>query len=211
MKRGLFITVEGTDGSGKTTQIRLMEEYLREKGYDIVFTREPGGTRIGEKIRSLILDPKNTEMGFIAEMLLYASSRAQHVAELVKPAVLLGKVVICDRFVDSSYVYQGFGRGIELKTVEFVNNVALDGMIPDITFFFDISPEIALKRRIDSTGADRIENEKMEFHMKVYEGYKKLVSIYPERIKSIDSNRDVESIFEDVRKVLDKLIDSSEI
>lgn len=206
MKKGLFITVEGTDGSGKSTQIRLMEEYLRSKGYDIIFTREPGGTRIGEEIRSLILDPENTEMGIIAEMLLYASSRAQHVAELVKPAVMSGKVVICDRFVDSSYVYQGFGRGIDLKLVESVNNIALDGMTPDITFFFDISPEIALKRRIASTGADRIENEKMDFHMKVYEGYKKLALIYSDRIKSIDGNRDVDSIFQDVKGWLDELI-----
>lgn len=207
MRKGLFITVEGTDGCGKTTQIKLMEEYLRSKGYTIVFTREPGGTRIGEEIRSLILEPSNVEMGYIAEMLLYASSRAQHVSELVKPAVMSGKVVICDRFVDSSYVYQGFGRGIDFKVVESVNNIAIDGMIPDLTFFFDVSPEISLQRRIASTGADRIENENMEFHRKVYEGYKKLISIYPDRIKSIDSSRDIASIFEEVKGWLDRLLE----
>ncbi|MCX7708857.1 MAG: dTMP kinase [Clostridia bacterium] len=210
MKKGLFITVEGTDGAGKSTQIKLMEDYLRSQGYDILFTREPGGTSIGEKIRSLILDPKNTEMGYIAEMMLYASSRAQHVAELIKPAVMSGKVVICDRFVDSSYVYQGFGRGIDLKIVESINNIALDGTLPDITFFFDLSPEIALKRRIASTGTDRIENEKMEFHMKVYEGYKKLAALYPDRIKAIDSNRSIEEIFRDVKAWLDRVLINKE-
>lgn len=206
MKRGLFITVEGTDGCGKTTQIRLMEEYLKSRGYDIIFTREPGGTGIGEEIRALLLDPANTEMADITEMLLYAASRAQHIAQLVKPAVLNGKIVICDRFVDSSYVYQSFGRGIDLKIVEAVNNIAIAGMLPDITFFFDICPETALKRRIASTGADRIENEKIEFHKKVYEGYKKLASIYTDRIKPIDSNRDIDSVFNDVKHWLDELL-----
>lgn len=206
MNRGLFITIEGTDGSGKTTQIRLMEEYIRERGCEVILAREPGGTAISEKIRSIILDPENVEMSAAAEMLLYASARAQLVSEVIKPAVESGKTVICDRFVDSSYVYQGFGRGIDLKTVSDVNKAALDGMEPDITFFFDISPEIALKRRIASTGADRIENEKMEFHMRVYEGYKKLASMYPGRIKSIDSSRGVEEIFADVKGWLDSLM-----
>lgn len=206
MKRGLFITVEGTDGSGKTTQIRLMEAYIRERGGEVILTREPGGTNISEKIRSIILDPENTEMSDVTEMLLYASARAQLVSEVIRPAVESGKTVICDRFVDSSYVYQGFGREIDLKVISDVNKVALNGMEPDITFFFDISPEVALKRRIASTGADRIENEKMEFHMRVYEGYKKLASMYPQRIKSIDSGRGVEDIFEDVKGWLDSLL-----
>ena len=206
MKRGLFITVEGTDGSGKTTQIKLMEDYIRGKGFDVTLTREPGGTRISESIRAIILEPENKEMGKTAEMLLYASARAQLVAEVIKPAIEAGATVICDRFVDSSYVYQGFGRGIDARTIEEVNRAALDGLEPDITFFFDISPEIALIRRIASTGADRIENEKMEFHMKVYTGYKKLAAIYPERIKSIDSNRGIEEIFKDVKVWIDRLM-----
>lgn len=206
MDRGIFITVEGTDGSGKTTQIRLMKEYLREKGYDVVIARDPGGTDISEKIREIILDPGNGEMAKVTEMLLYASARAQLVSEVIKPAVEGGKVVICDRFVDSSYVYQGYGRGISLKTIEDVNRVAMDGVIPDITFFFDISPEIALKRRFASTEADRIENEKMAFHMKVYEGYKSLASRFPERIKTIDATRGVMEIAEDVRRWLDEIV-----
>jgi len=184
-----------------------MEAYLKEKGYDVLLVREPGGTRISEKIRSIILDPENQEMGIVTEMLLYASARAQLVFEVIKPAIENGKIVICDRFVDSSYVYQGFGRGISLETIEEANRAALGGISPDITFFFYVSPEIALKRRFASTGADRIEKEKIAFHMKVYDGYKKLASMHTERIKTIDSTRSVEEIWEDVRKWLDRIID----
>ena len=191
MKRGLFITTEGTDGSGKTTQIKLLESYLKDKGFEIVVTREPGGTSIGEKIRSIILDPGNAEMSYITEMMLYASARAQLVNELIKPSLAQGKVVICDRFIDSSYVYQGFGRNIDIEIIEKVNSIALDGILPDITLFFDIDPSIALERRIKSTGADRIEQEKMDFDYKVYEGYKNLVSKYPACIKAIESNRSI--------------------
>lgn len=206
MSQGLFITVEGTDGSGKTTQIKLMENYLREKGYDVVLTREPGGTNISEKIRSLVLDSQNTGMNYITEMLLYAASRAQHVAEVIRPAIDEGKVVICDRFVDSSYAYQGFGRDINLKVIADINRVALDGTAPDITFFFDLSPEVALKRRLSTTDADRIEGEDMEFHMRVYSGYKKLVLLYPDRIKAIDSTKTVGEVFKEVKYWLDEAI-----
>lgn len=207
MKKGLFITTEGTDGSGKTTQIKLLEGYLKDKGFEVVVTREPGGTSIGEKIRSIILDPDNTEMSYITEMMLYASARAQLVGELIKPSLARGMVVICDRFIDSSYVYQGFGRNIDLEVIEKVNSIALDGIMPDVTLFFDIDPGIALARRIKSTGADRIEQEKMDFHRKVYEGYKKLVTKYPDRIKAVESNRSIEEIFLDVKNIIDKILE----
>lgn len=206
MEKGLFITVEGTDGSGKTTQINLIQEYLTEKGYEVLLTREPGGNKISEKIRDIILDTENTVMGEVTEMLLYASARAQLISEVIKPAIDNGKIVICDRFVDSSYAYQGFGRGIDLMSITSINRIAIDGVMPDITFFFDISPEIALNRRINSTGADRIEKEKMEFHMRVYDGYRKLAIFYPERITTIDSNRSKEAIFKDVKTCLDELL-----
>lgn len=207
MDRGIFITIEGTDGSGKTTQIKLMEAYLKQRGFEVVLTREPGGTEISELIRGIILDVNNTKMGRITEMLLYAAARAQLVTEVIKPAIEAGKMVICDRFVDSSFVYQGFGRGIDFKIIEEVNKAALDGLEPNITFFFDIDPETALTRRISSTGADRIENEKMEFHLKVYSGYKRLVQLYPDRVKTIDSSRSIEDIFKDVQTWLDKLVE----
>lgn len=207
MKRGLFITVEGTDGSGKTTQINRLMEYICGKGYEVVLTREPGGTNISEKIRNIILDTENSEMGRITEMLLYASARAQLVAEVIKPSVECGKIVIADRFVDSSYVYQGFGRGIDMEVVKTVNSIALDGIIPDITLFFDLSPQIALSRRLASTGADRIEKEKMDFHMRVYSGYKELAALYPERIKSVDSSRSIEEISADVRGIVGPMLE----
>lgn len=207
MEQGIFITVEGTDGSGKTTQIGFIKSYLEEKGYKVVLTREPGGTKIGEKIRNLILDVENTEMSRETEILLYASARAQLVSEVIEPAIEEGAIVICDRFVDSSYAYQGFGREADLKVITDVNRAALNGIMPDITFLFDISPEIALCRRLASTAADRIEKEKMEFHKKVYSGYRKLASLYPDRIKSIDSNRNIEEISEEVKIYLDELFE----
>ncbi len=207
MKTGLFITTEGTDGSGKTTQIKLMESYLKDKGFEVVVTREPGGTSIGEKIRSIILDTENSDMSHITEMMLYASARAQLVGELIKPSLEDGKVVICDRFIDSSYVYQGFGRNIDIELIERVNRIALNGIMPHLTLFFDIDPEVALKRRIQSTGVDRIEQEAMEFHKRVYNGYRKLAELYSDRIKTIESNKSVEEIFLDVRAHIDRMLE----
>jgi dTMP kinase len=206
MKNGIFISIEGTDGSGKTTQINLIKDYLKGKGQDVVITREPGGTGISEKIRSIILDPDNKEMCKTTEMLLYASSRAQLVHEVIMPALKKGKIVICDRFIDSSFAYQGYGRGIRLDYITEVNNIALDGVMPDLTFFFDLSPETALERRLASSGPDRIEQEDIDFHMKVYKGYKSLTQLYADRIKTINSERSVEEIFNDVKKWLDSLL-----
>lgn len=206
MQKGIFITFEGTDGSGKTTQIKLMEEYIRELGFDVVLSREPGGTRVSELIRELILEPANTEIVPLTEMILYAASRAQHVSEVIKPAIEAGKIVICDRFVDSSYAYQGCGRGVELKVIADVNRVAIDGMVPDITFFLDIAPDIALKRRINSTGADRIEQEKIDFHKRVYSGYQKMALLYPDRIKVIDASKSIEEISSEIKEYLKGLL-----
>ncbi|HHW32050.1 MAG TPA: dTMP kinase [Clostridiaceae bacterium] len=205
MAKGLFITIEGMDGSGKTTQIEKIKEYFQQKGYEPVLTREPGGTKISEKIRNIILDESNTGMSPVTEMLLYASARAQLVFEVIKPALNQGKVVICDRFIDSSYAYQGYGRGIDLKFIENVNEPALDNVMPDITFFFDIEPKLALARRISATGADRIEKEKLEFHERVYKGYKDRAALFPHRIKIINANRSIEEISEEVRFWLNKV------
>ncbi len=206
MSNGMFISIEGTDGSGKTTQINLIKDYLKGKGRDVVITREPGGTGISEKIRSIILDPENKEMCKITEMLLYASSRAQLVYNVIKPALKTGKIVICDRFIDSSFAYQGYGRGIRLDYITKVNKVAMDGVMPDLTFFFDLSPQTALKRRLASSGPDRIEQEDIDFHMRVYNGYKSLAQLYHDRIKTINAERSVEEIFSDVKKWIDYLL-----
>lgn len=206
MKKGLFITFEGTDGSGKTTQIKLLEEYLKTKNCEVVLSREPGGTKISEIIRDIVLDPQNTEIVPLTEMILYAASRAQHVAEVIEPALESGKTVICDRYVDSSYAYQGGGRGMDLKIIADVNRIAVNGTVPDITFFLDIDPEVAIRRRINSTGADRIEQEKLDFHRRVYDGYKKLSILYPDRIKTIDAAESVEEIASQVINYINELL-----
>ncbi|QNU67177.1 dTMP kinase [Ruminiclostridium herbifermentans] len=206
MKNGKFITFEGTDGSGKTTQIKLLEEYLKNKGYEVVLSREPGGTKVSELIRDLILDPANTEIDPLTEMILYAASRAQHIAQIIKPSIEAGKIVICDRFVDSSYAYQGFGRGIDLRLIADVNRVAIDGISPDITFFLDIDPETAIKRRINATGADRIEQEKLDFHKRVYEGYKKMSLLFPDRIMTIDAEKPMDEISSQINEYIDTIL-----
>ncbi len=206
MQKGLFITFEGTDGSGKTTQIKLLESYIREKGYEVVLSREPGGTKISEIIRDMILDPANKEIVPLTEMILYAASRAQHVEEVIAPAIDSGRIVICDRYVDSSYAYQGGGRGVDLKLIADVNRVAVNSVVPDLTFFLDLDPEVAIKRRISSTGADRIEQEKLDFHKRVYEAYKKLSLLYPDRIKTINAAQSIEEISAQIKHYIDELI-----
>lgn len=206
MRKGLFITVEGTDGSGKTTQIKLMEQYLKDMGNDVVLSREPGGTRISEMIRDLILDPENKDISPLTEMMLYAAARAQHVSQVIRPAIESGKCVICDRFVDSSYAYQGCGRGVDLKTIADVNRAAIDGVVPDITFFLDLDPRVAMERRVKSTGADRIEQEKMDFHIRVYEGYERMALLYPERIKTIDASKSIEEISSQINIYLKEIL-----
>jgi len=205
--RGYFITFEGPDGAGKTTQIQLLNDYLKAEGWDTVLTREPGGTSIGEKIRSLILDVENKEMNSITEMLLYAASRAQHVSELIKPALEQGKIVLCDRFVDSSIAYQGFGRELGEDMVEGVNRFALQGIVPDLTLLFAIDPEKSLKRsRARDGGMDRLEEEQLDFHKKVYKGFISLSHKYPQRIRVIDASLEIEKIHKFVVNEIQQLL-----
>ncbi len=203
MTRGLFITVEGLDGSGKTTQIGNMQEYLSSLGFKVLLTREPGGTRISENIRSIVLDADNAEMSDTAELLLYSASRAQLVDQVIKPSLEKNINVICDRYVDSFYAYQGFGRGRSLDVLEKITDIAINGIMPDITFFFDVAPEIGLKRRNEATSSDRIENEAMDFHRRVYDGYKELARRCPDRIKTIDASKPAELVRIDVRRQID--------
>jgi dTMP kinase len=205
MKKGLFITIEGTDGSGKSTQIAKIKDYFIKNNSEVILLREPGGTKISEKIRELILDLNNKEMSNTAEVLLYAAARAQLVAEVILPLLKEGKTVVCDRFIDSSYAYQGFGRGISMEIIESANEAALCGLMPELTIFLDVAPEIALKRRMKASEADRLEMEKMEFHQRVYEGYKHLSDKYCDRIVTIDANRAPEEIWVDIENVLNKI------
>lgn len=191
---GIFITMEGPDGSGKTTQIDLLKEYLENKGYDIVITREPGGTAISEAIREIILNTEYREMSYMTELLLYAAARAQLVNQVIKPALLEGKAVICDRFVESSAVYQGIGRGLGVDTVYEVNNYALGDVTPKLTIFMDLDAEAGIKRKENQTELDRMEMEDLTFHKRVVEGYRKLAALYPERIISLDATLPIETI-----------------
>ena len=205
MRNGLFITLEGPDGSGKTTQITYLKEYFEKRGIETVFTREPGGTSIGEKLRTIILDKENGEMCDMAEALLYAASRSQHVHQLIKPALEEGKVVICDRFIDSSIAYQGYGRQLG-DAVRVINELAIEGCMPDITFLMKLSPEIG-KSRISQESQDRLEREKLEFHNRVYQGYEALADIYQERFVCIDASRDKEAVRTDICQALDRLLE----
>lgn len=206
--KGLFITLEGMDGVGKTTQLRKLEKYLTEKGYQIIVTREPGGTVISEKIRDIILDENHKEMDDVAEVFLYAAARSQHVAQVIKPAVLQGKIVLCDRFVDSSIAYQGFGRQLGMEFIEKINQPALHGIEPDLTLYFHLDFLSWIERLSGrSDRRDRLEQEDISFHRRVYEGYKALLKKYPERIKKIDAHWDVERVFEQVKNCFDCLLE----
>lgn len=201
----MFISFEGPDGSGKTTQIELLAEYLKSKGFDVLMTREPGGTAISEKIRQIILDPDNNEESEVTEALLYAASRAQHVAEKIKPALNRGSIVLCDRFMDSSIAYQAYARGLGDDVIA-INLFAIQGCSPDLTFFLDLDPEIGQKRQIARGKLDRLEQEGLAFQQKVYDGYKQLIAKYPRRFRVIDANRSLEEISKDIIKAFEEYI-----
>lgn len=204
MSKGLFITLEGPDGAGKTTQIDNITEYFHGLGKDVVCSREPGGTKISEKLREIVLDKANGEMADTTEMLIYAAARAQHIAEKIGPALAAGEIVICDRFMDSSIAYQGYGRDLG-DQVRIVNNYAINGIEPDITFFMDIDPARG-RARIGKDVQDRLESEKLEFLYKVYEGYKAIQKAEPERVIRIDADRDIDDVKADILSNLDRLV-----
>ena len=183
--KGKFITFEGCEGSGKSTQLRLLSEKLSAKGVDFILTREPGGSEIAEEIRKIILNGKYTAMTAECEALLYAAARVQHLREIVKPALDAGKLVICDRYVDSSFAYQGVAHGLGLEFIESINAYALENFTPDLTVFLNIAPADAFVRKHGADENDRMEQLGMAFHTRVYEGYCRLLEKYP-RICAVD-------------------------
>ena len=205
MKRGLFITLEGPDGAGKTTQIGLIRQFLEDRDETVRLSREPGGTKISEKLREIVLDKENGEMADTTEMLIYAASRAQHVAEKIRPALDRGVMVICDRFVDSSIAYQGYGRDLG-DQVRIVNEYAIAGTRPDITFFLDLDPAVG-RARIGRDIQDRLEREKMDFHYKVYEGYQAICKANLDRVIRIDADRPAEEVWADIRAHLQEILE----
>ncbi len=184
--KGTFITFEGCEGAGKSTQIRLLSQYLAERGKECVVTREPGGSAISEAIRTVILDGKNTAMTDECEALLYAAARAQHLSDTVLPALEAGKTVLCDRYIFSSFAYQGYGRGLDMGFLRAVNSFALQGHMPDITLFLDIPPRSAFERKHGADQNDRIEQAGEAFHARVYQGYLRLAEEYPGQIVRVD-------------------------
>ena len=198
---GLFITFEGGECSGKTTVIVEVCKKLEEMGIPFISTREPGGIRIAEDIRKIILDINNTAMTRECEALLYAASRMQHLSERVLPALEAGKVVICDRFLDSSLAYQGYARGIGFDDVLRANSFALD-YLPGLTIFIDVTPDVALKRLSGRDKTDRLDLEKNDFHQRVYEGYHAVMNMYPERVVRVDGNQCLEDVVKDCINVV---------
>lgn len=210
--RGLFITFEGPDGAGKTTQLKLLADFLIGQGYDVVTTREPGGTPISDKIRNILLDPNHKELTDQTEILLYAASRAQLVHEAILPALNRKKIVLCDRFIDASIAYQAYGLEINRKVVEEINRFASSGLTPDRTYLLNISPESGRKRLIDRNkkqlngGLDRIEQKGLEYHQRVQNGFLTLAGEQADRILTIDADMPQETIFQLIKEDMKQLL-----
>ena len=201
--KGLFITFEGGDGCGKSTQLELVKKYLEERGFKTLTTREPGSIGLGQKLREVLLH-YDGDVAPRAEAFLFLADRAQHIAKIVKPAVNDGVIVLCDRHTDSSVAYQGYGRGEDIEQINMLNKLATQGIKPDLTLLFDVSTEVAQTRV--GNEKDRMESAGIEFHKKVRQGYLEIAKNEPQRIKVIDSNVTIEEVFAQVKKVIDEII-----
>jgi len=209
MKKGFMLVFDGSNGAGKTTVIKGVEKYLTLKGFDVLLTREPGGTPIGEKIREVILDPTTPEMCYMTELMLFGAGRAQHVQEKITPALAQGKIVISDRFDAATFSFQHFARGIDLDTIIKINDLALAGFTPDMNIILDLDPKEGLKRVISrGEGLDRLEDEKSDFLVKAREGYLKQAEQSPEKFEIIDAAQSKENVLSDVIKIIDSLLES---
>ena len=202
LKKGIFISFEGIEGTGKTTQARLLSERLIREGYEVILTQEPGGTVIGNKIREILLHVDHREMSYMTELLLYNAARAQHLSEKILPAINEGKVVITDRFTDSTVAYQGYGRGIDISLIMSIDSVATGGIKPHLTILFDLDVEVGLKRNRGINKVDRLELEDIEFHKRVREGYLHISEKEPERVRIVDATMPVEEISEKVWEIV---------
>jgi dTMP kinase len=205
----MFISLEGIEGCGKTTQIRQLSAHLEERGHPCIVTREPGGTAIGEKIRSILLDPASKDMVPTAELLLYMADRAQHIDEVIKPGLRKGKIILCDRYFDATVVYQGFARGLDTRFISDLHRILFQDLRPDMTFLLDLPPRIGLARawqELDSGSRcgteSRFEEEAINFHEKVRAGYLELARLERNRFKIIDASRPKDEVQADIREVL---------
>ncbi|RJQ32978.1 MAG: dTMP kinase [Actinobacteria bacterium] len=210
MKKGFFITLEGLEGAGKSTQMQLLKDHLVQVGWQVVCTREPGGTYIGDEIRDILLDPDNSDLDYRVEALLYAASRAQLVSKTIMPALNEGKIVICDRFIDSSLAYQCYGRGLPLDVVLEFNKWATEAIKPNLTILLDIDVEEGLKRAT-TTQADRIEQEDLSFHQRVEHGYTELAKQYSNRYFIVNANQESTDIHHQITQKVDTLLSKIEV
>ncbi|WP_347103996.1 dTMP kinase [Streptococcus anginosus] len=210
MSKGIFISLEGPDGAGKSSVLEALIPILEAKGQAFVTTREPGGVAVAEKIRDVVLDPKHTEIDEKTELLLYIASRRQHLVERILPALDRGEMVLVDRFIDSSVAYQGFGRGLKVADIDWLNNFATDGLKPDLTLYFDIEAEEGLARIAKSRerGADRLDRESVEWHQRVREGYLSILEKEPNRVRKIDASQPLEKVVADTLAVLAERVES---
>ncbi|NLW51745.1 MAG: dTMP kinase [Tissierellia bacterium] len=204
--KGKFIVFEGSDGSGKTTILNNVREYLDDNNIDYVLTREPGGTKISEGIRNVLLANDKTEMSHRTEALLFAAARAQHVDEIIKPNLRKGRLVISDRYVMSSLAYQGYGRELGVDRVKAINDFAIDGIKPDYTIFFNVDPITVLDRKRKAVEADRLENEDESYHTRVYEGYQEMISQIDDRLILIDASKSIDEVTDATIKKLLEII-----
>ena len=202
MTKGLFITFEGVDGCGKTTQMKILSEYLKEKNYEVLLTREPGAKGLGERIREILLH-YDGEVSSKAESFLFLADRAQHIDTIINPAVEQGKIVLCDRHTDSTIAYQGYGRNIDIERLKYLNNLATGSRKPDLTFVFDIDIETSMSRV--GKEKDRMESAGKEFFNKVRSGYLEIAKLEPDRVKVIDATRAIDEIAEDVKRIVENL------
>ena len=210
MAKGIFISLEGPDGAGKSSVLEALIPILEAKGQAFVTTREPGGVAVAEKIRDVVLDPKHTEIDEKTELLLYITSRRQHLVERILPALDRGEMVLVDRFIDSSVAYQGFGRGLKVADIDWLNDFATDGLKPDLTLYFDIEAEEGLARIAKSKerGADRLDRESVEWHQRVREGYLSILEKEPNRVRKIDASQPLEKVVADTLAVLAERVES---
>jgi dTMP kinase len=210
--KGILITFEGIDYSGKTTQAKKLFNYLKRKGHKVIFLREPGGEKISENIRQVLLSSRNTGMSSLTELLLYMASRAQLVSKVILPALKQGKIVICDRFYDSSLAYQGYGRGLEKKAIEYLNKISVSGLKPHLTILIDIPLKIFVQRmRKNNKKKDRIEKEKIDFYKKVRKGYLRIAEKDKKRFRVINGSGEIKEVWDKVQQMADFLLKTNKI
>lgn len=208
---GLFITFEGPEGSGKTTQIKILKEYLEKQGFSVLITREPGGSKIGQDIRKILLSPDNKMMAERTELFLYAADRSQHVEEIIIPALKQDKIVLSDRFTHSTLAYQGYGRGLDMELIKQLNNQATKGLKPDLTILLDVEPQVGLKRAKARNAGDRIEQEEESFHLRVRKGFLQLVKENQDTIKVVDAALTKEQVSYLVKKLIDNFLGGKKV